>query len=44
MFDMQGTGIIITTSVFSVTDFIFSHVITHNWMEDSQNMFIKDEY
>jgi len=42
MFDMQGTGIIITASVFSITDGVFSHIITYNWMEDSQSMFTKE--
>lgn len=44
MFDMQGTGIIISASVFSITDCIFSHIITYNWMEDSQNVFTKEVY
>lgn len=44
MFDMQGTGIIITASVFSITDCIFSRIITYNWMEDSQNVFTKEVY
>lgn len=44
MFDMQGPGIIITASVFFITDFIFSHLITYNWMEDSQSVFTKEMY
>lgn len=44
MFDMQSTGIIITASVFSITDYIFSHIIIYNWMEDSQSVFTKEVY